>query len=85
MSDECSKAIKGPKDGYDTSDRLSDCECDIEQTLFGLMETAVAAGWTRAEVAIAVTNLADNYLLSRVVSSQTAQELRRAITQLKKP
>lgn len=84
MPDRDPNAMIGPKEGCDTTDRLLDCECDIEQSFLVLMNSAVAAGWTRAEAAVAVTSLADNYLLSRVAHARIAQDIRNAVANIKK-
>jgi hypothetical protein len=49
----------------DIADRIAECGFDLEPGFLLLMDKAAEAGWTRAEIAIAIASLAENYVLGR--------------------
>lgn len=57
--------MKGPGHEQDITDRISECGFDLELGFLLLMDKAAEAGWTRAEIAIAIASLAENYVLGR--------------------
>jgi len=66
-------------------DRIEQCEADLEPLLLELMDMAILAGWNRAEAAIAVTGLADNYLLCQVSIEDARRRIRTAVQNARRP
>jgi len=81
--------LKGPQPEIELlggmSDRIEQCEADLEPLLLQLMDKAIAAGWNRAEAAIAVTSLADNYLLCQISIDDTRKRISAAVENARRP
>lgn len=48
----------------DHPDRLISCQEAMEAATLGLIDTAIAAGWSRVEALAAISELADNLMLA---------------------
>lgn len=59
--------LNGPSTGTSFSEGISLCLLDLKPMYLALAETALAAGWNRAEIAIAVTKLADLSLIEKAL------------------
>lgn len=75
----------GPKCNLDISDRISECEFDLETHFLELIDQAVSVGWTRTEATIALTGLADNYMLGLAENEHMAAEISHALQNMKRP
>lgn len=71
--------LRGPDPGQDISDRLLDCEFQLEPHFLELIARAGAVGWRPTEIAMALSGLADNFLLGQAENATTDDLLRRAI------
>lgn len=85
MTDKQSYAPKGPTAHQDISDRILDCEFDLEPLFMELLDKASTVGWTRAEAALALCGLGDNWLLAQVANAKTAEDIKKALNNLRKP
>jgi len=56
-------------------DRLMDCEDAIEYSFLELVDEACESGWNAAEIAVALTNLADNLILELMASEETVRKV----------
>jgi len=56
-------------------DRLTDCEDAIEDRFLELVDEACESGWNAAEIALALTNLADNLILKLMASEETVRKM----------
>ncbi|GLS18747.1 hypothetical protein GCM10007874_17640 [Labrys miyagiensis] len=75
----------GPKCNLDISDRISECEFDLETAFLELVDQAVGAGWTRTEATIAITGLADNFMLGLAENEHMGVEIAHALENMKRP
>ena len=56
--------IPPPPIEFDEDDRILHCEQALEIAIQDLVEVAIAAGWDKTEVLVAITNLSDNLMLA---------------------
>jgi hypothetical protein len=55
--------------------RLLDCEEALEGRFLEMMDEAYDNGWNAAEVAVALTNLADNLILKLMANEETVRKM----------
>ncbi|QEN86180.1 hypothetical protein FZC33_08330 [Labrys sp. KNU-23] len=65
--------LNGPGITVGVSRRILGCETDIEPLYLLLVKAATEAGWSRAEIAIAVTHLADLSLIGKKCRNDNAE------------
>jgi len=73
--------IGGPAIPFEHPDRLISCEADLASVFDALASVAEAAGWRPAEVAVALSSLADNHTLARLAGEDDAKRIAQAIRQ----
>lgn len=56
-------------------DRLMDCEDAIEDRFLEMVDEACENGWNAAEIALALTNLADNLILKLMANEETVRKM----------
>jgi hypothetical protein len=64
--------IHGPSLPNGHGERTRECEDEMEGAVKGLIANAVRAGWTEAEVAAAISHLADHQMLPNDAMDKTA-------------
>ena len=83
MTQPPSPDMPGPRPKRDRSDRLANCEFDIEPAFIHLMDVAHTAGWTLAEVAIAIATLAETYLLGPAAKEEIGCDFKAMVEDVK--
>ena len=71
--------IAGPGAEMDISGRNLDCQFALEPAFLDLVDRALQAGWGQMETVVALTDLADNYMLGIAENFRTAEAIRRAL------
>jgi len=71
--------LRGPDPAQDISDRLLDCEFQLEPHFLELIARAGAVGWKPTEIAMALSGLADNFLLGQAENVEIGNLLKRAM------
>lgn len=56
-------------------DRLTDCEDALEDRFLEMVDEACESGWNAAEIAIALTGLADNLILKLMSNEETVRKI----------
>lgn len=56
-------------------DRLLDCEEALEDDFLRLVDRACDHGWNATEIAVAITNLADNLILKLAAQDETCMQI----------
>ena len=79
------KSPSGPNSSGNITNRIEECAFDLEPAMLHLIHDAVNTGWSRAEVAMAITSLSDNYLLSVVSNEAVDHLIQEAIDQTRRP
>ena len=72
-----------PRRSMPYDDRLLDCEEALEDDFLVLVDKACDHGWNAAEIAIAITSLADNLILKLAAQDETSMQILAA--KLKRP
>ena len=72
-----------PRRSMPYDDRLLDCEEALEDDFLALVDKACDHGWNAAEIAIAITSLADNLILKLAAQDETSMQILAA--KLKRP
>ena len=75
--------IAGPPADADLSKRNLDCQFALEPAFLDLVNRAHWAGWGWIEIVIALTDLADSYMLRQAENVRTAEVIRRALDRRK--
>jgi hypothetical protein len=68
--------MHGPKPGTQMSDRILECQEDIERAFLAVVAEARVAGWTHLEACLALTELADNRVLGHTANEETNKQIR---------
>ncbi len=68
----------GPRLPYPYPDRSLECEQAMEDFFLVLISLAEEAGWMPEESAVAVTSLADNFVLKRFANDEARRKLGQA-------
>jgi hypothetical protein len=84
MGDDAPYTVRGPQAAFDILDRLSECELALESAFLYLMDVAIEAGWSRTEVAISITNLADDFLLGDAANNRLKSDIKAAIGHIRR-
>ncbi|GLS20154.1 hypothetical protein GCM10007874_31710 [Labrys miyagiensis] len=71
--------MRGPKRETAISDRLLECQEDMEAATTIVIETAMRVGWTEAEVCLALQELADNRLIATQCNAAMDAAIKRAM------
>lgn len=77
--------FRGPRPSMDISDRIGECEFDLETAFVALVDEAVATGWKPTEVTMAITGLADNYMLGLAENRRLADKLAFVLRNMRRP
>jgi hypothetical protein len=71
--------MRGPKQVTGTSDRVLECQRDLELNFLNFMAEALTVGWSHAQVCLAMMNLTDNHVLAQAVGTHANEELLRVL------
>lgn len=67
--------LKRPRHEGDYADHGLDCQEALEENILELVDRAVACGWSRSEVLVAVGELADNLMLASLENERLEDKL----------
>ena len=70
--------IRGPDPHADIWDRQLDCEFSLEPCFLALIDAARSAGWQPLEAALALTSLADNFVIGQAENTHTDWQIQEA-------
>ena len=70
--------IKGPRSTDNYRDRQLECEEALETDIIVLFDDATSAGWSKAETALAIVSLVENYLQGQSENTKVDYALLRA-------
>ena len=71
-------SIRGPRSADNYPDRQLECEEALETDIIVLFDDATSAGWSKAETALAITTLVENYLQGQAESTKVDYALLKA-------
>ncbi|UVC09135.1 hypothetical protein IHQ71_00405 [Rhizobium sp. TH2] len=63
--------------GY--ADRHLDCQFALEDRFLEIMDDAERSGWSPRDAAMAIVDLADNYVLKLLANDETDRQIREAM------
>ena len=71
--------IRGQDPLADISDRQLECEFSLEPCFLALTDAAQSAGWQPLETALALTSLADNFVIGQAENMHTSWQIQKAL------